>query len=64
MTDVRAPTDGQPFYCEVCGAGWGEFIACEMPDCSLETVEEAETRLPPLPSPAGPLALSEKNDAQ
>lgn len=36
---------GRPFYCRLCGAGYGEYIACEMPDCSLESVEDAQERL-------------------
>ncbi len=40
----RTPRDGQPYYCETCGLGFGEFMACERPDCRLETVVEAERR--------------------
>lgn len=40
----RDPYDGQPFYCEVCGFGFDEFMACEEPDCVLESVETAQLR--------------------
>lgn len=36
--------NGEPYYCELCGAGLGEFMACEMPDCKLESKKEAEKR--------------------
>lgn len=36
------PTNGRPFYCVACGAGFGEFLACEEPDCQLEPVERAK----------------------
>ena len=41
----REPYDGEPYYCEVCGLGFGEYVACEMPDCRLETVEKAQARM-------------------
>ena len=40
----RSHADGKPYYCRVCGAGYGEFIACEMPDCELESETEARER--------------------
>jgi hypothetical protein len=43
MTD-RSPYDGKPFYCAVCGAGFGEFMACEAPDCIIESWEAARNR--------------------
>lgn len=43
-SDPRGPWNGRPFYCTLCGAGFGEYIACEMPDCRLESAEEAEER--------------------
>jgi hypothetical protein len=53
----RDPYDGRPYYCALCGAGYGEFIVCEMPDCKLETVKAAEKRaranLRPSPDPEG-----------
>lgn len=47
MNMDRHPRDGLPYYCEMCGAGIGEFMACEEPDCKLESKERAEARLPP-----------------
>ena len=41
----RTPQDGQPFYCVKCKAGFGEYIACERPDCKLESQESAEVRM-------------------
>jgi hypothetical protein len=38
------PNNGRPFYCATCGAGFGEFLACEEPDCQLETARQAKTR--------------------
>lgn len=40
----RTPYDGRSFYCITCGCGFGEFMACEEPDCELETTAEAERR--------------------
>ena len=42
--DDRRPSDGRPFYCALCGAGWGEFLACEEPDCRLESEYAAKRR--------------------
>lgn len=35
---------GEPYYCVLCGAGGGEFMACEMPDCKLESKAAAQKR--------------------
>lgn len=43
----RTSTDGKPFYCAVCGAGYGEYAACEEVDCRLESIDEAQKRKPP-----------------
>ncbi len=40
----RTPTDGKPFYCRVCGSGFGEYLACEEPCCKLEPEREAVAR--------------------
>lgn len=40
----RTPYDGQPFYCKLCGAGWGEYGACEEPNCTLEDAQTAQQR--------------------
>ena len=32
-------------FCTVCGLWFGEFVACELPDCRLETEEEARMRI-------------------
>jgi hypothetical protein len=40
----RTPYDGKPYYCEICGAGFYEFMTCERPDCRLERPERAEQR--------------------
>lgn len=42
--DVRTPRDGRPFYCIQCGAGFGEFMACEDVICELESVQAAIAR--------------------
>jgi hypothetical protein len=44
LKPVRTPTDGKPFYCALCGLGWGEFMACEEVDCRLESEAEASLR--------------------
>ena len=36
---------GKPFYCKLCGAGMGEYMACELPDCELESEADAQQRL-------------------
>ncbi len=43
MSD-RTPYDGMPYYCNSCGLGWGEVLACEDGPCELETKAEAEER--------------------
>jgi hypothetical protein len=43
MTD-RTHVDGKPFYCADCGAGYGEYIACEYPRCTLESEAKALKR--------------------
>lgn len=40
----RSPYDGKPYYCDVCGLGFGEFVACEEPECRLETAAAAAGR--------------------
>lgn len=41
----RKPDDGYPYYCDMCGAGYREFLACDrIFECRLETEREAETR--------------------
>lgn len=40
----RTPTDGRPFYCRLCACGFDEFLACEEPDCELESEREAVKR--------------------
>lgn len=40
----RDPYDGKPYYCTLCGAGFGEVMACEEPDCQLESAEHAHQR--------------------
>lgn len=44
MSDDRSPFDGRPYYCKTCGAGFGEFVACEDPDCELEPESAAVSR--------------------
>lgn len=41
---TRSPWDGKPYYCEECGAGLAEFIACEDGDCKLEDEASAQER--------------------
>lgn len=36
---------GKPYYCEVCGLGMGEYMACEEVACCLESAESAQKRL-------------------
>lgn len=43
MTD-RTPYNGRQYYCIKCGLSFGEFIACELPDCTLESWSEAQRR--------------------
>lgn len=38
-------TNGKPYYCKLCGAGYAEYLACEMPDCELETETDAQERV-------------------
>lgn len=41
---VRSPYDGEPFYCDLCGLGFGEYLACEDVCCILESEESALLR--------------------
>jgi len=36
--------NGKPYYCKHCGAGGGERMACEEPDCELEDEQAAKDR--------------------
>lgn len=36
---------GKPYYCDECGLGMGEFLACEEVDCRLESKVSAQKRL-------------------
>ncbi len=45
ITRDPTPTNGQPYYCKLCGLGFGEFLACDMGDCQLESKQEAEARM-------------------
>lgn len=40
----RTPYNGRPFYCNTCGAGFGEFMACDGVECELETETQAMAR--------------------
>jgi hypothetical protein len=50
---MRTLTDGLPYYCKTCGAGWNEYGACEDVACELESSADALARaiptLPPTP---------------
>lgn len=50
---TRTPTDGLPYYCNLCGLGWSEYVACEEWFCEPESAEAALARsvptLPPTP---------------
>ena len=45
VNDEPTPTNGKPYYCALCGAGFGEYLACELPDCELESEDEARERM-------------------
>ena len=36
--------DGKPYYCDLCGMGFAEYLACELPDCALESIDDAKWR--------------------
>ena len=40
----RHATDGEPYYCEVCGATYGQDCAGDETECKLETRETAQER--------------------
>lgn len=40
----RTPYDGLPFYCDTCGMGLQEVMACEDGDCVMENAEAALDR--------------------
>lgn len=44
MDDYPTPTNGKPFYCIKCRMGFAEYMACELPDCELESEASAEMR--------------------
>lgn len=39
----RNPYDGKPYYCQACGLGWSELLACE-DECELESDDAARAR--------------------
>ena len=43
MTE-RTPYDGEPFYCDICGLGLQEVMACEDGICWMESAEAARAR--------------------
>lgn len=43
----RDSKDGKPFYCNTCGLGFEEFLACEEAECRLESDENALKRFEP-----------------
>lgn len=47
MQKPLGPTSGEPFYCVTCGAGYGEYVSCEIPDCKLESRKAAKRRAKP-----------------
>jgi len=44
VTEERTPTDGLPYYCILCGAGWTKYNQCERTTCILEAMETARAR--------------------
>lgn len=52
---ARNPRDGKPFYCVKCRCGLDEYLACELPDCELESEASAEMRAAFAKAPAGPV---------
>lgn len=42
--NARHWLDGKPYYCAVCGLGYGKYLACEDGDCELESEEDAAKR--------------------
>lgn len=43
-TEDKPWLSGKPYYCNLCGCGGPEVVACEEPDCEMESKEEAEAR--------------------
>jgi hypothetical protein len=43
-TRMRTTTDGLPYYCKACGAGWNEYGACDDVACELEPSSRSEAR--------------------
>lgn len=43
MTD-RNQYDGKPYYCDTCGLGFGEYLACGDAGCRLEPSARAASR--------------------
>ena len=44
MTAVKPWLNGKPYYCDTCGLGMAEYLACEDGGCELESEAEACTR--------------------
>lgn len=44
MLEEKPWLNGKPYYCALCGLGMAEYLACELPDCLLETEAEAQAR--------------------
>ncbi len=41
----RTPTDGFPYYCEICHASFEEYYMCDDFDCKLESIDVAKERV-------------------
>lgn len=57
----RSPYDGKPYYCAICRLGYGEYMACEEPDCILESEEKALLRMKNMESDDAHMKLTDIN---
>lgn len=44
MSDEKPWLNGKPYYCDFCGSGGGEVMACEDVRCKMESEADAQAR--------------------
>lgn len=50
-TTAKPWLNGKPYYCQTCGLGMAEYLACEDGCCELESETQAQLRASKEPQP-------------
>lgn len=45
MAEEKPWLNGEPYYCDTCGLGMAEYLACEDGKCKLESKASAQKRM-------------------